>query len=91
MQVIKDLHSRDLYAPLRTYLDPDIEPMAGPRDPLPRIGPAEAVTHFCVDDDDEGDRSGDLPEGAGIIIAAAIVGSIAGLAMFAHWLAGVLL
>ena len=48
--------------------------------------PAEAATDLGADD--EGDRSGDLPEGAGMIVAGAIVGAIAALAMAAHMLSG---
>ena len=48
--------------------------------------PAEAATDIGADD--EGDRSGDLPEGAGLIISAAIGGTIAAVAMAWHMWAG---
>lgn len=49
MQVIKDLHDRDLYAPLRHMLDPQIEPTEPPR-VVQRIQPAEAATEVGADD-----------------------------------------
>lgn len=81
MQVITDLKDRALYARLRT----DAELRCNGNCNQGRM------CDCTPDIDDEGDRSGDLPEGAGIIIAASIVGAIAALAMFAHWFAGVLL
>jgi hypothetical protein len=51
MQVIKDLNSRDIYAPLRQHLNPDIEPMEGPRVTVPLIQPAEDATEVGADDD----------------------------------------
>ena len=76
MQVITDLNDRDLYARLRTdaelrrALDTNIEPWHMPHF---NAHPAEASSELLADD--EGDRSGDAPEGAAaaVLLVLAIV------------------
>lgn len=83
----------NLYAPLATDAeiraahDTSIEPGHYPHFKLSQAPiTAEAATE--VGADDEGDRSRDLPEGAGLIISAAIGGTIAAVAMAWHMWAG---